>query len=167
MKPRRFSSDDGAFRVHLEADSLRALYRFAGEGGRLETGGLLIGAYSEGLHCAVVTEITGPPPDSRRFRTRFERGTQGVPALLKRRWQAKGRRTYYLGEWHLHPGAPPKPSRQDRTQMQAFAEDPQACPEPILLLVGGSRQKGWQLGVYLFRSGTETPLELTEEVPAP
>ena len=98
---------------------------------------MLIGHYNETLDTAIVTRATGPPPDSRRRRTAFYRGTQGLHELLRVLWPKK---EYYLGEWHYHPGSSPEPSATDVKRMQDIAEnDDSNCPEPILLVAGENR----------------------------
>ena len=94
--------------------------------------------------------MTGAPPDSRAGPTWFHRGTAGLQRLVGRAWRDRGE--YYLGEWHHHPGAAPTPSLTDVTQMRAIATDPaRACPEPILVIVGGDPADAWAIsaGVYL------------------
>lgn len=103
--------------------------------GRKETGGILIGRYSELHDKAVVTEVTGPPQDSIRRRFSFVRGLVGVQHRLDRAWR---QRDFYLGEWHFHPFMAADPSDRDRTQIIDFSKDPAyACPEPILVVIGG------------------------------
>jgi hypothetical protein len=104
--------------------------------GGSETGGILIGRYSDWRDRAIVIEATGPPGGSRRSRLAFWRGFRGLTTLLLSRWTEAG--THYLGEWHFHPFLPAHPSKTDIDQMRAFANDPAyRCPRPILVVVGG------------------------------
>jgi integrative and conjugative element protein (TIGR02256 family) len=153
-----FRSADGRFGLDLWVPHHRRLLELAAGGGDRETGGILIGFYTEPHDVAVVTRVEPPPRDSRRGRTWFERGTHGLRALLRELWVS--RREYYLGEWHLHPSAPPIPSGDDITQMLAFARSPQFhCSEPILVIVGGSATTSWRLSAHVFlRDGTVIPL---------
>jgi integrative and conjugative element protein (TIGR02256 family) len=128
-------SADRRFGVRLEEPHLEELLSLCDQAGGLETGGVLIGHYSSNLDCAVVTEITGPPPDSVRGRTWFQRGVSGLRDLFLERWNE--RRHSYLGDWHFHPGGLPKPSGTDIGQMQATAANRRVrCPYPVLLIVG-------------------------------
>lgn len=148
MKP-RWSSTDGRFQVHFEARSLAELDSHCRNGWPDETGGVLVGAYSMDHTTADVTLAAGPPPDSHHGPTRFHRGTAGLRRLLQRLWsRPRDHRTYYLGEWHLHPDAAPTPSRTDLAQMRTIAEGPHSCPEPILVIVGG-RPGRWRLSVLV------------------
>ena len=129
-----FRSADGRFRLFIGAGPLAHVLDLCLDSHPLETGGVLIGHYGETLDTAIVTRVTGPPPDSRRRRTAFYRGTQGLQELLGALWR---KNEYYLGEWHYHPGGSPEPSATDIRRMQEIAESDDArCPEPILLVAG-------------------------------
>ena len=133
-----FRSADGRFRLFVGADPLAQILDLCLDSHPLETGGVLIGHYNETLDTAIVTRVTGPPPDSRRRRTAFYRGTQGLRELLCALWRKK---EYYLGEWHYHPGGSPEPSSADIRRMHEIAEsDDAGCPEPILLVAGADRE---------------------------
>ena len=75
--------------------------------GRKETGGILIGRYSDLHDQAIVTDATGPPRDSIRRRFSFVRGLVGVQRRLDGAWR---HRDFYLGEWHFHPFMPADPA---------------------------------------------------------
>jgi integrative and conjugative element protein (TIGR02256 family) len=122
-----------------------------------ETGGLLIGHYTESLDCAIVITVTGPPDDSKAGRTWFARGVKGLKAMLARSWKTGA---YYVGEWHAHPGGTAIPSGTDRSQMKNIARKKDfECEEPILILVGGS-PPAYQLRAMVFRSGDRRAIEL-------
>jgi integrative and conjugative element protein (TIGR02256 family) len=111
-----------------------------------ETGGILVGYYNDALSCAVVTDASERPLDSKSGRNWLVRGTAGLQGWLDRLW-CNNKRRYYLGEWHFHPGGVPEPSPTDTKQMGTIARSPSyKCPEPVLLL-GGSSWLWWQ-GTY-------------------
>jgi integrative and conjugative element protein (TIGR02256 family) len=104
-----------------------------------ETGGVALGRDSDDYRWAVVEMVTGPPDDSKRFNSVFIRGIKGLQSLLASLWYTQ--RRYYIGEWHFHPGQSSSPSNRDAEQMMQIAANPKAaCPEPVLLIVGGSGQ---------------------------
>lgn len=147
----RFRSPDGRYAVALRDAPLRSMIGFAADAkGRAETGGVLLGRYEEANRVAVILEVTGPPGGSARGRTWFRRGTGDLDALLERRWQDG---TYYLGEWHTHPNCSPVPSRDDLQAMSSISGSRgYACPEPILLILGGSPPT-WQLSATVIANG--------------
>lgn len=116
----------------------------------VETGGILLGQYNNNLDCAFVTELTGPPKDSKSGRTWFERGIKGLQRKVDLLWRHKSR--FYLGEWHFHPGGTPLPSPTDVDQIQELADSHRYnCPEPLLLIIGGHPPDHYSFGAYVFR----------------
>jgi integrative and conjugative element protein (TIGR02256 family) len=131
-----FISEDGEYRVEITEIVRATIVAHIRKANRFETGGIMVGAYSGDQRTAIVSEITGPTKDSKSGHTWFNRGVKGLKELLVRHWEIK---QYYLGEWHFHPRASPAPSHQDRKQMKAIATSNQYhCPEPIMLIIGGS-----------------------------
>jgi integrative and conjugative element protein (TIGR02256 family) len=145
-----FRSSDGRFGLLLDEHRAEELLRFARRAGRRETGGVLVGYYEHTLDRACVTQVSAPPPGSRGSGWTFERGSAGLREWLASLWNAR-RRTYYLGEWHFHPRASPEASGQDRAQMMALAASREyACPEPVLLILGGDPRDSWDMRAYVF-----------------
>lgn len=135
-------TSDGTYGLRIEASALRHLQRMCRDAGLVETGGVLVGRYSADLAVAVVREATPPPSDSRRGRSRFDRGVAGLREMLARRWRSKDR-TYYLGEWHFHPAPFIVPSADDFSQMIQIAHAAEyKCREPLLVIFGASNHKG-------------------------
>jgi integrative and conjugative element protein (TIGR02256 family) len=157
-----FRSQDGRFGLVLSAQHEEILRERCVASWPKETGGILIGYYTEGRETAVVTCIPPTPPDSVSARARFERGLRGLQELLGRLWREDPRaREYYLGEWHYHPGQAPLPSPQDESQMRAIANDPgYRCPEPVLLIAGGRPPATWSMATQVYpRAGDPVRLE--------
>ena len=159
MDDSEFWSTDGAFGLLVPGGMLEDLYSRCERAGSMETGSILVGYYKRGNSLAVVSDTPETPPDSVSGSTFFDRGTRGLRKLLKRLWR---KRRYYLGEWHYHPHSAPTASGQDHRQMHEFAEDQRyRCPEPILLIVGGS-DPNWSLSAHVYPDGVAIPL--TEKV---
>jgi integrative and conjugative element protein (TIGR02256 family) len=119
------------------------------EAGSVETGGILVGVYSVDLDCAIVTEVSGPTPDSVKRPTSFIRGIFGLQAWLNKLW--KKERHYFLGDWHFHPYMLPEPSDRDIIQTKEIALSHQyKCPEPILLITGGDPFDEFFLGAFVY-----------------
>lgn len=141
---------DGTYGVAVEAAQLLALERMCNAAGSVETGGVLIGRYSDDRAVAWVKEVTPAPADSARGASWFVRGVAGLRATLARRWKAK-ERTYYLGEWHFHPAPIVVPSKDDFRQMrQISAADAYRCSEPLLLILGAAGKRGGKRSIRAF-----------------
>lgn len=135
----RAQTADGSYSVVVEAAVLQEIDRFCTAAGKVETGGVLVGRYSEDRTTALVLEATSPPEDSRQGSAWFKRGIAGLRALLKRRWNAR-ERTYYLGEWHYHPARQVVPSGDDFAQMASIARtNHYRCREPLMMIFGAAR----------------------------
>jgi integrative and conjugative element protein (TIGR02256 family) len=117
--------------------------------GNNETGGIIIGNYSEDLHYAMAKMILGPSPDSKSGSNWFYRGVLGFQLILNSLWYRQ--KQYYIGEWHYHPFGEAKPSRTDINQMLSIASTKQYnCPEPILIIVGGDIKINTIITVMVF-----------------
>ena len=157
-----FQSEDGAFGISIRTETLEEILGSCRDFAPVETGGILVGSYNESLNCAVVSDASERPPDSKSGRIWLIRGTAGLQGWLNRLWN-KSERRYYLREWHFHPGGDPEPSRTDIEQMGKIARSSSyKCPEPILLVVGGSAIKHSDVRVYVFvvRSARTVPIKL-------
>ena len=116
-----------------------------------EVGSSLVGFYSnDGFH-AYVLDITPVSSDSRGTPTSFFRGTVGLRSFYgKLRRKFSGER-HYVGEWHSHPGSTPKPSVTDDTTQLAIARDINtACPECVLVIIGGTLSAYDDVGVCVY-----------------
>jgi integrative and conjugative element protein (TIGR02256 family) len=154
-----YRSENNQYNFLLSKDCLNKILKYIKKAERHETGGILIGAYSEDHSMAMLKKITGPPSDSKHGFTWFERGLKGLQKLLNSLW---GLGEYYLGEWHFHPQAPPNPSLQDVSQMKAISKSKSyGCPEPILLIIGGDHTS---YSIRVFVSIPNKFIELKEVV---
>jgi len=102
----------------------------------IETGGIIVGYYNRKRDCAIVTDCSGPPKDSKHGKNYFYRGIQGLQNWINKLWYL-GQRRYYLGEWHFHPFGNPKPSDVDEKQIKENSENKSyKCPEPLMIIIG-------------------------------
>jgi integrative and conjugative element protein (TIGR02256 family) len=158
MLSREWWSADGRYGLALKASVFDELARCCGNSVGKETGGILVGHYSESHDCAFVTDLGPETSDSERGWTTFRRGVRGLQRWLNAQWS--GRQRYYLGEWHYHPSASPIPSPADLNQMKSISEATSYhCPEPVLLIVGGDLCRGILASVHVFPRG-HAPTEL-------
>ncbi len=122
-----------------------------------ETGGVLIGRYSEDCRWAEITGITSAPAGSTHHRYSFVRAQGKLLTLLDSLWK---KNEYYIGEWHFHPEALPSPSSTDVNTMHMLSKNSKLhCPEPILIIIGGN-EKCWSYHVSVFSNGEQTGLNL-------
>jgi integrative and conjugative element protein (TIGR02256 family) len=164
MSTWRGRTQDGAFAVELQASALSALDQYCRDAGSAETGGILVGRYSEDLSLAIVREATPPPTDSRRGRAWFVRGVNGLRDMLSKRWRVR-ERTYYVGEWHFHPAAHVEPSSDDFKQMLEISRArAYECKEPLLLIFGADRRQGQRVFRAFVCPADDAPTELHEAV---
>lgn len=110
-----------------------------------ETGGIIVGYYSDNLLEVYITNFYNPPKDSKLGVASFVRGVNGLEKLLQNEWK-HGK--YYLGDWHLHPYNNPIASCQDLKQLTLNSKDNDLhCPEPIMVIIGGIDNK--EINVYI------------------
>ncbi len=160
MSDLEFWSESRTLGVRIGSDTLTRILESCHRSDPEETGGILVGYYTETLDCAVVTDTSERPPDSRSGRTWFLRGTIGLQRWLDGLWR-RNKRRYYLGEWHYHPEGEPEPSPTDKRQMGKIAGSASyRCPESVLLLVGGSASDRSDVRVFVFVKGRDVPVEL-------
>lgn len=94
-----------------------------------------------------MSDVSRAPRDSKSGTTWFYRGIAGLQAWLYRLWEEE---RYYLGEWHFHPSARPVPSDTDLRQIKEISESPKyCCPEPVLLIIGGTPSSAWEVAAYV------------------
>lgn len=147
----------GRFEVVIEDAAHLAMVDACKRAKSMETGGILIGRLTCDGKLAFVCEATEKPSDSSAGWSWFRRGSQGLKGLLAKRWELG---MHYLGEWHFHPGGGCHPSRPDVAAMNDVASDERyACPEPLLIILGGRVPDAYQLSVSVFPQG-ETPIFL-------
>lgn len=132
----------------------------------LETGGMLLG-YRVGDE-VVVQAITGPGPDAKHHRARFEPDAAWQQQELERVYAESGRITTYLGDWHTHPAGVPVPSRRDRKTARKVAREKSArAPRPLTAILGGEMRSAAGLRLYEYRGRdfVEVSVEAFSELP--
>lgn len=133
----------------ITQDAISEMSRLCQSCGLAETGGILIGNYSQDHRTAFINRVTGPPNDSQHYFANFVRGVRGLQDLLNKLW-SQPEKQYYIGEWHYHPLPILNPSGEDVRQMQTIAlSGAYACPEPILIIVGGSTETECRFSVTI------------------
>lgn len=125
---------EAGLRIKLSKEALISIKELIAASERGETGGILIGRYSDDHSTAFVLSASGPGPRSSSGWSFFTRRTFGLQTALDRELESG---KYYLGEWHCHPGNDSTPSSQDIHQMRLISKSGNYnCPEPILMVFG-------------------------------
>ena len=156
-----YVSNTKEFTVEIDSSLLEDCFIECDKSSNYETGGILIGNYSDDMRTAVIRNISKAPSDSKRGRANFKRGVKGLIDVLNKAWAESG--NYYLGEWHYHPNNSSKPSRTDVQQMNELSRNRRLkCPEPILLIIGGNNRLGWDISLHVFKNNITVELFILE-----
>lgn len=148
-QPSRWSAPDDACTVEISAGVLAAMIRMADEAHPLETGTSLYGGYSDQRR-ARVEGIAPLPQDSVRERFNLRRGVAGLASFFRRLFAKSKGESFYVGEFHTHPGGAASPSLQDDTTQFAIATDTSCqCEAPILVIIGGAPEER-EVGVFVY-----------------
>ena len=108
----------------------------------VETGGHLFGERNDAARVIWVSEVSGPPPDSKASPNGFVCGIEGVAEASKDKSLSSGGSTRFVGMWHTHPKGSPKPSDTDYQSMWDIVDSPAlSCPRSLLLIIGTARQQ--------------------------
>ena len=145
----RWSSPDGSCTVEIATEVVDSMLRMANEAHPLETGASLYGTYGDDQRRARIEGIAPVSVDSARGRFNFRRGVAGLAAFFRRLFvQSKGE-SFYVGEFHTHPGGAVRPSSQDDATQFAIASDPSCqCLAPVLVIIGGT-PKSREVAVFV------------------
>ena len=153
----RWEANQGEFIFEILPDPWKFIESECEKANSHETGGILIGYYSEDRTTALVTEATSPPKDSLQGHNWFQRGVAGLKMLLAHRWINTSRRTYYIGEWHFHPTVEIVPSDDDYKQMRDISISTNYhCSEPIMLIIGEGIGGKRPARVFIFPRGKKS-----------
>lgn len=154
LEASNFFSCCGFADVELQPAAMRTILTNSVKSGRNETGGILIGRYTDNGRTAVIVEATPRPRGSRFGWAWFQRSNAGLNKILDQRWKDG---LHYLGEWHFHPGGSPSPSGPDIVSMQSISSNRQYhCREPILLIIGGRPPDEFDISVTVHPTGEDT-----------
>ena len=90
------------WKVHVLPRAHRKILEETARHPTVETGGIILGRFSEAVQAFYVTDVLAAPPDSRRSVTYFELGVKGVKEMLAAYVDSAGGSLYCLGTWHSH-----------------------------------------------------------------
>ena len=133
----------------------------------VETGGHLFGERNDAARVIWVSEVSGPPPDSKASPSGFVCGIEGMAEASKDKSCSSGGSIRFVGMWHTHPQGSPKPSDTDYRSMREIVDSPAlSCPRSLLLIIGTTRQQeSFRATSLLFSKGRVPSFrELTGQV---
>lgn len=117
---------------------------------KVETGGLIFGEIDESFERIWIDSVSGPPSDSEMSPESFLCGTAGTIALAKRRRDASGGSSRFIGIWHTHPVSVGRPSDEDmRAMVQLLLLQPNP-PRHVVMLIVGFAETRPEINLYLF-----------------
>jgi integrative and conjugative element protein (TIGR02256 family) len=125
-----------------------------------ETGGLMFGYTVVGNQEAVITDVSGPEPDSGRTHYLF---TPGDKATKQARDRFIRGGLWEIGGWHTHPPTHPEPSQGDEAAARIMREwagwhISRPCIEAIVLVPEGGLPK--RVGAWYFTKTEKFALEV-------
>lgn len=136
--------------VWLAATALQAMKSEATHRAPKETGGVLLGYWSNDALDVVITEVVGPGPEASHRRRSFVPDHHYHESEVARLYFESGRRVVYLGDWHSHPGGLLKLSAIDlMTQLRISRSVKARAPMALMLLLAGGNPwlaGAWRLG---------------------
>lgn len=122
--------------VWVASGALRLISKEADLASPLESGGVLLGYWSESPHGPVVTHAVGPGPNAKHFRDRFVPDYEFHEAEIARLYTEYSGMLDYLGDWHSHPGSDGTMSISDRKTLFRIGRSRQArAPRPLMLIM--------------------------------
>jgi len=122
---------------------------------QVETGGVLIGFVDE-RNQAVAIRATGPGPKAIRTATKFHRDIEHIQSELDHAASELGSKGLYIGEWHSHLVAEPKPSPTDIESLLEISKAPNyltRCPVMIITGFDKNTNKFTTFGSWVFPIG--------------
>lgn len=130
--------------VWVTTDVLEWVEDEAGRAFPNETGGVLMGWHRPERDEFVVVHAVGPGSGSVHESHRFEPDNRHHVEAVGDVYQRSGRKVTYLGDWHTHPLGTTSLSWTDRRTLGGIAShEPSRCPEPLMFVLGGSPDVGW------------------------
>jgi integrative and conjugative element protein (TIGR02256 family) len=117
----------------------------------LETGGTFMGYLAQ--DCIVVDEVIGPGPGADHDRYGFTPDQTWQEAKIAEFYEASGRQSTYVGDWHSHPDATTgKLSNKDISVLKRVAlHDAARCSRPGMVILSGApstwRAEAWSVDI--------------------
>ena len=109
-----------------------------------ETGGVLLGIWDLDAKTVYVVDTIPAPPDSKKRKTSFIRGSVGLVERVRSAVAATAEMVQYVGEWHSHPdGYGSEPSNDDAEVFSWIAEKTELDGFRAVMGIIGDRDERW------------------------
>nr|WP_143546940.1 ThiF family adenylyltransferase [Rhodococcus sp. 06-418-1B] len=133
---------DGAYEIRISQRAITEIRAEARRGARLrgdrvETGGMVLGAFDDATRTVHIDVATGPPPDSDLSELYFGHGVQGSMEALKYNRRNTGDLIGFAGMWHTHPFGRAFPSEIDKAGMASLVSPDGTGRRALMLILGG------------------------------
>lgn len=144
----------GGYEIRFAASAAAEVHAWVRKSERLapgaETGGLLFGERDDALRILWVSDVLGPPPDSKSSPHGFVCGRTGVDDATEAIRKRSGGASRPVGMWHTHPGGVPIPSLTDFEGMnEIIGSADRSLPKQLLVIVAGTSLHH-QVGAFLY-----------------
>ena len=111
-------------------------------GPRIETGGMLLGAFDDAAGVIYVDRVTGPPPDSFLSATYFQHGQAGTREAVDAHQESSRAMTGFVGYWHTHPEGRAAPSPTDEQGMASVVTPDGRRQRALMIIMAGRETSG-------------------------
>lgn len=112
-------------------------------GDRIETGGMMLGAFDDACLILHIDRAIGPPPDSVLSASFFDHGVVGTQDLVDHRREVTHNRQSFVGLWHSHPGGAASPSSTDDEGMWRLVNRERVGKRALMVILGGPTWEQW------------------------
>ncbi|WP_228479912.1 ThiF family adenylyltransferase [Microbacterium abyssi] len=138
----------GAYEIRLSQHALAEMRTEARRGRRLrgqriETGGMMLGAFDDACLILNVDRAVGPPPDSTLSAKFFDHGIVGTQELVDHRREVTHNRQSFVGLWHSHPHGAAHPSVTDNEGMWRLVNRERIGKRALMVILGGQTWEQW------------------------
>lgn len=113
-----------------------------------ETGGLIFGEWDDLTKSVYISEVSGPPADSKSSPAYFECGIIGTKEMNTRLKKKYHNSVYFIGLWHSHPFGSASYSPKDKVSMQLVVTE--LSPPKSLLLIIAYDKKDLTMAGFVF-----------------
>lgn len=131
----------------IREDLVQAMFADGSLWAPRETGGLLVGYWSEDETEVVITDIVDAGPKARHGHFSFSPDYEHQQEQLDTILDNGARPLFYIGDWHTHPRGQLTLSWLDHYALWRISRNPQAfAPRPIMLILAG--KETWKIGAW-------------------